>query len=90
MQPIQTQVPAMEFMLVCYNDEKHWESLPGREQERIVGDCVAYAETHPVMFCDVDVHMGYFVIQRCGAKKLAPLSRAWTMFSTDARYSWKA
>ncbi len=34
----------MEFMLVCYNDEKHWESLPRVQQDRIVGDCVAYAE----------------------------------------------
>ena len=34
----------MEFMLVCYNDEKHWETLPQSEQDRIVADCVAYAE----------------------------------------------
>ncbi|MGH7955735.1 MAG: YciI family protein, partial [Opitutaceae bacterium] len=34
----------MEFMLVCYNDEKHWESLPRPQQDRIVADCVAYAE----------------------------------------------
>ena len=31
-------------MLVCYNDEKHWETLPSSEQDRIVADCVAYAE----------------------------------------------
>lgn len=31
-------------MLVCYTDEKHWESLPRSEQDRIVADCVAYAE----------------------------------------------
>lgn len=37
-------LPAMEFMLVCYNDEKHWDTLPGSEQDRIVADCVAYAE----------------------------------------------
>ena len=36
--------PAMDFMLVCYNDEKHWETLPAAEQNRIVADCVAYAE----------------------------------------------
>jgi hypothetical protein len=35
---------SMEFMLVCYNDEKHWEALPRSEQDRIVADCVAYAE----------------------------------------------
>jgi hypothetical protein len=35
---------AMEFMLVCYNDEKHWETLPASEQDRIVADCCAYAE----------------------------------------------
>jgi hypothetical protein len=35
---------AMEFMLVCYNDEKHWERLPSSEQDRIVSDCAAYAE----------------------------------------------
>lgn len=35
---------AMEFMLVCYNDEKHWETLPAAEQNRIVADCCAYAE----------------------------------------------
>jgi hypothetical protein len=34
----------MEFMLVCYNDEKHWNSLPTSEQDRIVADCTAYAE----------------------------------------------
>ena len=34
----------MEFMLVCYNDEKHWESLARSEQDRIVADCVEYAE----------------------------------------------
>jgi hypothetical protein len=34
----------MEFMLVCYNDEKHWETLPRSKQDRIVADCVAYAE----------------------------------------------
>jgi hypothetical protein len=34
----------MEFMLVCYTDEKHWDTLPCSEQDRIVGDCVAYAE----------------------------------------------
>jgi hypothetical protein len=34
----------MEFMLVCYNDEKHWETLPRAEQDRIVDDCVSYAE----------------------------------------------
>jgi hypothetical protein len=33
----------MDFMLVCYNDEKHWQSLPQAEQDRIVADCVAYA-----------------------------------------------
>ena len=31
-------------MLVCYNDEKHWETLPVAEQDRIVADCTAYAE----------------------------------------------
>lgn len=31
-------------MLVCYNDEKHWQTLPGSEQDRIVADCVAYAK----------------------------------------------
>jgi hypothetical protein len=36
--------PAMEFMLVCYNDEKHWITLPAAEQNRIVADCVAYAD----------------------------------------------
>ena len=36
--------PAMEFMLVCYNDEKHWETLPRAEQDRIVADCVGYAD----------------------------------------------
>ena len=36
--------PAMEFMLVCYNDEKHWDTLPAPQQDRIVADCVAYAE----------------------------------------------
>jgi hypothetical protein len=36
--------PVMEFMLVCYNDEKHWDILPRSEQDRIVADCVAYAE----------------------------------------------
>jgi hypothetical protein len=34
----------MEFMLVCYNDEKHWETLPPSQQDKIVADCVAYAE----------------------------------------------
>jgi hypothetical protein len=34
----------MEFMLVCYNDEKHWTALPKQEQDRIVNDCVAYAD----------------------------------------------
>ena len=34
----------MEFMLVCYNDEKHWDTLPCSEQDRIVADCVAYAD----------------------------------------------
>jgi hypothetical protein len=34
----------MEFMLVCYNDEKHWDTLARAEQDRIVADCVAYAE----------------------------------------------
>ena len=34
----------MEFMLVCYNDEKHWDTLPRAEQDRIVSDCVAYAD----------------------------------------------
>ena len=34
----------MEFMLVCYNDEKHWETLPRSQQDKIVADCVAYAE----------------------------------------------
>ena len=34
----------MEFMLVCYNDEKHWDTLARSEQDRIVADCVAYAE----------------------------------------------
>ena len=33
----------MEFMLVCYNDEKHWETLPRAQQDKIVADCVAYA-----------------------------------------------
>ena len=31
-------------MLVCYNDEKHWDTLPRPEQDRIVAECVAYAE----------------------------------------------
>lgn len=34
----------MEFMLVCYNDEKHWDALAAPEQERIVSECIAYAE----------------------------------------------
>jgi hypothetical protein len=34
----------MEFMLVCYNDEKHWNTLPEHEQGRIVNACVAYAD----------------------------------------------
>jgi hypothetical protein len=34
----------MDFMLVCYNDEKHWETLPSSQQNKIVADCVAYAE----------------------------------------------
>jgi hypothetical protein len=34
----------MEFMLVCYNDEKHWDTLSVSEQDRIVGECVAYAD----------------------------------------------
>jgi hypothetical protein len=33
----------MDFMLVCYNDEKHWATLPQSEQDRIVTECVAYA-----------------------------------------------
>ena len=33
----------MEFMLVCYNDEKHWDTLPRSRQDKIVADCVAYA-----------------------------------------------
>ena len=31
-------------MLVCYNDEKHWDALPVSEQDRIVSECVAYAD----------------------------------------------
>ena len=34
----------MEFMLVCYNDEKHWDTLSKYQQDRIVNDCVAYAD----------------------------------------------
>ena len=34
----------MEFMFVCYNDEKHWDTLPKSEQDRIVADCTVYAE----------------------------------------------
>ncbi len=31
-------------MLVCYNDEKHWDQLPSSQQNRIVSECTAYAE----------------------------------------------
>jgi hypothetical protein len=34
----------MDFMLVCYNDEKHWDTLPRSQQDKIVADCVAYAD----------------------------------------------
>jgi hypothetical protein len=37
-------IPAMDYMLVCYNDEKHWEQLPRTQQDRIVNECTAYAE----------------------------------------------
>lgn len=36
--------PAMDYMLVCYNDEKHWDTLPRTQQDQIVDECVAYAE----------------------------------------------
>lgn len=31
-------------MLVCYNDEKHWDRLPRSQQDTIVSECVAYAD----------------------------------------------
>ncbi len=34
----------MDFMLVCYNDEKHWATLSRAEQDQIVAECVAYAD----------------------------------------------
>lgn len=35
---------AMDFMLVCYNDEKHWDRLPVSQQDKIVAECVDYAK----------------------------------------------
>jgi hypothetical protein len=41
---VPSNLPAMDFMLVCYTDEKEWDVLPAAMQDRIVADCVAYAE----------------------------------------------
>lgn len=34
---------AMDFMLVCYNEESHWDELPESQRNQIVDECVAYS-----------------------------------------------
>ncbi len=34
----------MDFMLVCYNEEKHWDQLPASKRDQIISECVAYSE----------------------------------------------
>ena len=36
----------MKYMLMIYTDEKAWAALPAAEQQRVIGEHLAFARAH--------------------------------------------